>query len=105
MVLTEYGNWITLRKSDIETVLTDTESRGFGTVIDTNTISLGWAPNDLDQPGAEQESTDPTTRLLNYLQAADQPAANYSVEQFVEPGDATGIPLSLVGNSSPFGGN
>ena len=105
MMLTETGNWIALSKSDIETVVVETEEKGYGTVIDTNTISLGWAPNDLSQPGAEQESGDPTTRLLNYLQAADQPAAPYSVEQFVEPSDATGIPLSMVGSSYPLGAN
>ena len=104
MVLTEAGNWINLSKSDIETVEVDIERKGYGTVIDTHTISLGWAPNDLEQPGAEQESSDPTTRLLNYLQSADQ-REDYSVEQFVEPSDATGIPLSLVGNSSPFNAN
>ena len=105
MLLTEFGNWITLKKANIENVLVDTESKGYGTVIDTNTISLGWAPNDLDEAGAEQESSDPTTRLLNYLQTSEQPAENYSVEQFVEPGAASGIPLSMVGNSSGFGGN
>lgn len=104
MLLTEAGNWINLSKSDIETVLIDTESKGYGTVIDTHTISLGWAPNDLEQAGAEQESGDPTTRLLNYLRSADQ-REDYSVEQFVEPSDASGIPLSLIGSSSPFGGN
>jgi hypothetical protein len=106
MVLTEFGNWINISKSDVETVTAATESKGYGTVIDTNTISLGWAPNDLADPAtADQQAGDPTTRLLNYLQSAEQAAENYSVEQFVEPGDASGIPLSMVGNSSPFGGN
>jgi hypothetical protein len=105
MLLTEFGNWIAFKKANIENVLVDTESKGYGTVIDTNTISLGWAPNDLKEAGAEQESTDPTTRLLNYLQSSEQPAENYTVEQFVEPGAASGIPLSMVGNSSGFAGN
>ncbi len=89
VVLTEVGNWIALDKADIVEVEVDTENRGFGKVIDVHTVSLGWAPN--DQPTEDPDAAlDPTTRLINYLseQQANQP--DFSVQQFVEPGEAGG---------------
>ena len=60
MILTEFGNWIALQKSMIAEVVSETEARGLGTVLDTNTIVIGWAPNDAPMPS--DQPTDPTTR-------------------------------------------
>ncbi len=89
MVLTDVGNWIALDKADIVDVEVDTENRGFGKVIDVHTVSLGWAPN--DQPTENPEDAlDPTTRLINYLNDQQANRQDFSVQQFVEPGQAGG---------------
>jgi hypothetical protein len=94
MVLTDVGNWIAVDKSQIADVEIETENQGFGKVIDTHTIALGWAPN--DQPAEDPEAAlDPTTRLLNFLQAQQENQPDYSVEQFVDPSEAGqgGLPV------------
>ena len=99
-LLTEFGNWISLPKSAVTEIEAEVEARGFGTVLDTATILIGWAPN--DKPVPTDEPVDPTTRLLNYLQgrdAADQ--QDFSVDQFVttESAGAGGLPASGVTSS------
>jgi len=82
MLLTERGNWIAFPRSRVVSVTSNTESRGFGRVINNTTIALGLAPND-----AEDQSlvpADPTTALLNMMAAQSaQPERDYSVQQFV----------------------
>ncbi len=89
LLLTDVGNWIALERSDIVRVTTDTEEQGFGKVIDVHTIALGWAPNDAPVENPE-DALDPTSRLLNYLQAQQDNQPDYTVDQFVEPGEAGG---------------
>lgn len=87
-MLTEVGNWISLPKEMVADVTSETESKGFGLVIDTQTILIGWAPNDAPTGPVEAEM-DPTTRLLNYLRARDSaPQQDFSVQQFVNAEDA-----------------
>jgi len=83
MLLTESGNWISIPRHRVTGITSNTESRGFGKVINTTTISLGLSPNE-GAPDAEVP-VDPTTALLNYL-AAERAGTqrDYSVEQFVE---------------------
>lgn len=85
MLLTESGNWISFPRESVVGITTDTESRGFGRVINTTTIALGFAPNEGD-PAAEAEAAmDPTTQLLRYLTQRDsKPGRDYSVQQFVD---------------------
>jgi len=96
MVLTDVGNWIGLDKADVVGVEIDTENKGFGKVIDSNTIALGWAPNDAPT-GDPEEALDPMSRLLNFLSAEQANQPDYSVQQFVEPGqagrDTGGLPV------------
>ena len=103
MVLTDVGNWIAIDKAAISGVQTDTEREGFGKVIDTHTIAIGWAPNDAAEvdPAA---ANDPMTRLLGFLESEQANQPNYNVDQFVEPGDAGmgGLP---AWDQSPSGGN
>lgn len=89
MLLTEYGNWIALHRSDIADVTTDVESRGFGKVIDTNTISLGVLANDAIPP-EEQPEPDSFQQLQQFLTQQNQQSQDYSVNQFAEPGELTG---------------
>jgi len=97
LLLTEFGNWIALDKADIADVTTDVESRGFGKVIDTKTISLGILPNDAVDP----DSVEPPTQaeILQQLlmqQQTNQP--DYTVDQFVEPSQAGqgGLPVGFA---------
>jgi len=97
LVLTEVGNWAALAVDDIATIESDTEARGFGTILDTTTIVLGWAPNE----DAEEESVDPQERMLQLLEQQNRPRPNYSVEQFAEPSDSGGIPIWMTGVTTP----
>ncbi len=103
MVTTTVGNKITLLRDDIVDITTDTESQGYGTVLDTTTIVLGWAPNDAPQPG--DETVDPGVAMLKALQERGG-RPDYSVQQFVEPSQAGssggGLPAWEFGGG-PFG--
>jgi hypothetical protein len=102
MILTDMGNWIALPKARVTGVTSSTESRGFGRVIDTTTISLGLAPNEVD-PEEAGTASDPAAALLKYLADRDSaPQRDYSVEQFVDTEGAGtgGFPSSYGGNFS-----
>ena len=105
LLLTGYGNWISLPKDAVESVQSDTEARGFGTVLDSATIALGWSPNSsVPQEGADSgEAEDPTSRLIDFLreQNAPQPQQVFSNELIVEPSDLGGIPVWGTDTSTP----
>jgi hypothetical protein len=106
MFLTDMGNWIAFPADRVTGVTSSTESRGFGRVIDTTTIALGFAPNEVD-PTEVGTASDPTTALLQYLtnrESAQQ--RDYSVAQFVdtESAGAGGFP-SNYGSSFSNSGN
>jgi|CXWL01.1.fsa_nt_gi hypothetical protein len=87
LVFTEWGNWMAVDRNDVSEVTTQTATMGYGTVLDTTTISLGTMANDKAEEG---QGAPPTP-------AADKP---YSIDQFVEPGKTQGLPLSYTGGSS-----
>lgn len=105
MILTDYGNWIALRRSDIQIVTADTEIRGFGKVIDTTTIDLGIAPNDLPPPDPEGAQPSQLEMLQNILQQ-QPPPQSYDVPQFVSPGQAGqgGLPVGFAAGTGGRGG-
>lgn len=93
LFLTDVGNWIAIAKDDVESVTTDTENKGFGRVIDSTTIALGWAPNDAEVPEEGGAPADPMAALRALL---DRPAQSYDIEQFVEPSDTGGgLPVTF----------
>jgi hypothetical protein len=79
LLLTEVGNWIGVRKDEIDTVVTEAPQRGFGVRINTTTVLLGAAPK---QPAAQQPSDD-----------------SYTIQQGVATEQTQGIPAGLI---SPF---
>ena len=99
MMMTDQGHWIALPKDDIVEVVAETEALGFGKVIDTTTIDLGIAPNDMPLPD-EQEAPSNLDVLQQLLQ---RPERSYDVPQFVSPGEAGqgGLP---VGYGAGIGG-
>jgi hypothetical protein len=82
--VTDVGNRIYLRTDDIREVTHSSDVQGFGTMINTTTIALGWAPNDNPQPG----EVDPRTQMLDYLRDQQRARPDYSVDQFVSTEDA-----------------
>ena len=95
MLLTQYGNWIALEKDSIADVVTDIESKGFGKVIDTKTVSLGILANDAVEPKDPSEMTQAEVLQQFLQQQQSQPRQDYTVQQFVEPGEAGsgGLPV------------
>ncbi len=104
LILTDVGNWIAIDKASIASVTADIENAGFGKVIDTTTIAIGWSPNDAPEETPE-EAMDPMTRLLNYLAAEQSSRPDYSVPQFVEPGQAGQGGLPVSGLTAPGASN
>jgi hypothetical protein len=101
LLMTEVGNWIGVRRDEIETVVSDAESTGFGKVIGKNTVDLGWAANDAIDPNAEGAGKqDPGTTLavqaMQNLFQQRQEQQSYTIKQFVSPSETQGIPTSMI---------
>lgn len=105
LLLTEVGNWIGVRKDEIEAVVAEAPLRGFGTRINTTTILLGAAPNDNALPEVSDASQqgDPVLQVLRELvqgqQQPAQPDESYTIQQGVSTEQTQGIPSGLI---SPF---
>ena len=106
LLLTEVGNWIGVRRDEIEAVVSDAESSGFGKVIGKNTVDLGWSANDAADPNAQAADgkQDPGLSLaaqaLQAVYQQRQAEQSYTVKQFVQPNETQGIPTSLIGVST-----
>jgi hypothetical protein len=100
--LNEWGNSVSIVKDDVESISTSLENRGYGHMLNSTTIALGWAPNDAIDPDSEEGKAALEQQRLADAAAALAPPV-YNQEQFVEPSAATGIPLSFVGagNTTP----
>jgi hypothetical protein len=113
LLLTEVGNWIGLPKDAIASVVADMGETGFGTRINSTTISLGPAPNDAAIPEEEEVAAgraagpaaarNAQEQLLESYMQQRQAEQSYSIQQFVEPNQTQGIPSRFVG--SPTGGS
>ena len=89
----ETGNEIALPQSLIAEVAAQSETKGYGRVLDTTTVDLGFMPNDLDQSQRAMER-----------QAAMNPSGQLAVGpspsgQFIEP-DAIGGGIPIGFNST-----
>jgi hypothetical protein len=100
ILLDEVGNLISVPRADVDRITTETENRGFGHVLNSTTVAIGWAPNDAVDPDSDEGKA-----VIATQQAADAAAAAappvYTQEQFVEPSAATGLPLSFGGGTTP----
>ena len=79
---TETGAWIALPKSLVQGIAAQSETKGFGRIIDTTTIDLGFAPNDLPEAAVTQD------RSMSVLEEAM--TRSYDIQQFAEPSQAGG---------------
>lgn len=106
LFMTETGNWIGLKKSEIVSVEQENNLRGFGFVINPTTVALGWAPNDAVDPAAAEG--DIATRLLQALGGGQQQTPqtrDYSVQQGVSTEQTQGIPFNYIAGGNAYGGN
>lgn len=110
LLMTDVGNWVGISRGEIESVRSESENRGYGLVIDTTTILLGWAPNDALDPNAEpadgaaagagSAAANRTAAALEGMARQRAAEESYSIPQFVEPGRTQGIPSRFVGSTS-----
>lgn len=106
LLLTDVGNWIALSRGEIESITSESETRGFGLRVNSATLVFGWAPNDAPTEEEAPAQADPFSSLNQFLNRS------YDVQQFVEPGAAGGggVPVYGVpyfsggGSSQSFGG-
>jgi hypothetical protein len=103
LLLTEVGNWVGVKKGEIESVSAENATRGFGVTIRNNTISLGVAPNDLPNPNGGDKQTQALDRLTQAIQGLSQgqQQAPYTIQQGVSPDQTQGIPAGFV---NPYAG-
>jgi len=92
--LDETGLLITLSKSEVESIESDFEAKGYGRMIDSTTMELGWAPNDAVEEGATP--SDPLAQVQQAIQGQQQTT---TYNQFVEPDATQGMPGNWVGGS------
>jgi hypothetical protein len=121
LVLDDVGNWIGISKADVQQVATVNETGAYGVMISKNTFEIGISANDAEAqadatmaangaPGQGQAGTGADAARLQLLQMEvqqqqaemqrRQAEQNYSVKQFVEPGQLQGIPSRFVGQPS-----
>lgn len=86
LLLTDTGSWIAVPKAEVVSIVSETESAGYGRVIDHSTIVLGFAANDAPLPDDPSEFT--TLDALQQLVEQQGQGQDYTVQQFVEPGQA-----------------
>jgi hypothetical protein len=98
LLLTEVGNWIGVRKDEIESVTAENATRGFGVTIRNNTISLGVAPNDQPNPNGDK-ATQALDRLTQAIQGLSQSQQQkpYTIQQGVSSEQTQGIPAGFIG--------
>jgi hypothetical protein len=111
LLMTDVGNWVGVNRDEIESVRSESENRGYGLVIDTTTILLGWSPNDALDPNAEpadgaaagtagSAASNRTAAALEGMAEQRRKEETYSIPQFVEPGRTQGIPSRFIGPNS-----
>lgn len=98
---TETGNWAGVRRDEVVQVTIETELRGAGQRIDATTIYMGRTANAAPPPGSEGE-VDPSVALLQAIYEQGQSQQNYTIDQFVEPGEVGGgIPVGFTQQVTP----
>jgi hypothetical protein len=98
LLMTEVGNWVGVRKDEIESVTAENATRGFGVTIRNNTISLGVAPNDQPNPNGDKNAValDRLTQAIQGLSQSQQQRP-YTIQQGVSSEQTQGIPSGFIG--------
>ena len=93
LIMTDVGNIISLHQDDIEEIVHDLELKGFGRVINTTTIEVGWSVNDAPvegDEGAQGQAGAPQQQFA----APRAPVFNNPLVS--EPNAGGGIPVSFA---------
>jgi len=99
--LDETGTEIALPQNLVTEVTSESETKGFGRNINTTTVDLGYAPNDIDQ--VQKMYADQRAMYGDQFQDAYLKQTNS--QQFVEPDQLGGTPIWGVGyGGGGFGG-
>lgn len=102
LVNTETGNWVGVLRSSILRIESEVEIRGQGKRLDATTIYMGRTANAAPVPGEEGQQQDQSLALLQAIYNQQQQQQNYSIEQFVEPGEiGGGIPVGFTQQVTP----
>ena len=96
VLMTEFGNRVALAAGDIDSVTVDSESRGFGHQLNASTMALGWAPNDALDPDSDEGRAAMAAQAAAAASASQAPPV-YNQQQFIEPGETTGLPVWMTG--------
>ena len=109
LITTETGNWIGIQRAQVDRVEIESEVRGFGRRINASTVAMGRTGGGAAAP--EEKNLTPAERqnqlleqLITQQQGQSQP--DYTMQQFVEPGDlgqgsTGGIPVSFTQQNTP----
>jgi hypothetical protein len=105
LFITETGNWIGISRDQIESVKAETETRGHGTRINATTLYMGKAPNANQTPDQQAAGQNPQLQLLQKLIDRQSQQQDYSVQQFVDPGQAGkgGLPVGYATGTQGVG--
>ena len=106
LIITETGNWIGVERASIERIDIETELRGFGKRLNATTIFMGRSPNSAPAEDEELTPAERQNQLLEQLIGQQQNQPDYTMQQFVEPGDlgrgaSGGIPVGFTQQSTP----
>lgn len=106
LIVTETGNWIGVKRAAIERIDIETELRGFGKRINATTIFMGRSPNSAPAEEANLTPAERQNQLLEQLITQQQTQPDYTMQQFVEPGDlgrgaSGGIPVGFTQQTTP----
>jgi len=106
LIITETGNWIGVQRASIDRVDIESELRGFGKRINATTIFMGRTPNSAPADEPELTPAERQNQLLERLIGQQQSQPDYTMQQFVEPGDlgrgsSGGIPVGFTQQNTP----
>lgn len=98
LLRTDVGNWVSLPKAEITDVRVDVEAAGYGRVIDSTTVDMGLTANDRPAAG---EGPSPEQQLLDFVRSQQRDRPVYDTPQFVDPSEASGIPVWMTDRTTP----
>lgn len=93
LIMTDVGNTIAIDEDSVASIVNDAEHRGFGTVLDTTTVLIGFTANDAP------DINDPDTAAALANQAAQPqfaPPPVFTSPLVAEPNQGGGIPVSFA---------
>jgi hypothetical protein len=95
LLLTDVGNWIGVPKDEVKEVTSDTETRGFGLLINTTTIAIGLSANDAITPEQEAQQAQQAAQQGGSSALEQFLSRSYDVQQFVDTNQTGqgGIPV------------